>query len=424
MAHPRPPTLKLAAAALIAAVITSAGCGTEPTPFRENPVGVLKQNSLSRNWFVDLNLSGAGHQVMTLDVRQKLLLVVTADKHVTAIDRRTGVVQYTLAVNSPDLQLQPAVELEGLLVFPNATNLQVFDDHGRFLKTVPVPTPVRSHVAAESNEAPGTNRGTTVYFGASGNGNGGLVEAYDVSRTSAYQKWEYITHTQGSIVAAPVVFGDIIYTGDDRGEVDAVNTSRIQTWDTDHGVFLTGGAITADLRADESGLYVASNDTKLSCINRTTGKLKWQFFAGAPLGDAPVLTPDTVYLMTPNHGLVAIDKTAGAYNRAMRWSCPEAEQFLAQDAKFTYVAESRPNPNSELPRERFVVALDKQTGRPAFESDHHDFSVFGTNPRDNLVYVGFADGKLMALEPVLRAGQIGELVMVPVKREAVAMAGR
>jgi len=59
---------------------------------------------------------------------------------------------------------------------------------------------------------------------------------------------------------------------------------------------------------------------------------------------------------------------------------------------------------------RVIVALDKQTGRKAFESDHNDFTCLGINPRDAMLYVSFADGKLMALQPVLQAGQIGELV--------------
>ena len=438
MAHPTPPKTSVrrrpttAAALLLAGV--AAGCSAEPTPFHQNPVGVLRQNSLARGWFIDLNLAGPDRQPVAVDVRSKLLYVYTADKHVTAVDRKTGVVQYTAEVRSPESRLEPLVELEGYVVFPNATNLQVFDDRGRFLKAVDVPTPLRSRAAAESSEAPGTNRGTTLYFGASGIGHGGLVEAYDVSRHDAYKKWEYITHLQGAIVAAPAVYGGLIYSGDDRGEVDAVNTGRLQVWATDHADFLTSGAITADLRADESGLYVASNDSKLYCISLTTGKLQWQYFAGAELTDSPVLTADTVYQMTPNHGLVALDKTAGAattaldappakaYNRHERWTCPDATQFLAQDARFTYVAETRPNRTPELPPERFIVALDKQTGRPAFESEHHDFVLFGTNPRDATVYVAFADGKVMSLDPVLRAGQIGELVMVPVTHDAVASA--
>ncbi len=402
------------AAAAVAAAAGVGGCAAEPAPFRENPVGVLPQDSLSRAWFVDLKLSGEGKQVVSLDVRPQLLYVYTADKRVTAIDRKTGVVRYTASVNSPEARLQPLVELEGFTVFPNQTNLQVFDDRGTFLKSVPVPTPIRSHASAESNEATGTNRGTTIYFGASGIGHGGLVEAYDISRTSAYQKWNFITHAQGAIVAGPAVFGDIIYTGDDQGEVDAVTAARIQAWDTEAGTFLTSGAITADLKADESGLYVASNDSKLYCLNRTNGKLKWQYFAAAPLTSSPVLTPDTVYLMTVNRGVVALDKNAGAYNRTPRWTYPFGSGFLAQDAKFAYVSESRPNPGHPGVLRNVIVALDKQTGRKAFESEHDDFTCFGCNPRDNMVYVAFPDGKLMALQPVLRAGQIGELVRATV----------
>ena len=72
--------------------------------------------------------------------------------------------------------------------------------------------------------------------------------------------------------------------------------------------------------------------------------------------------------------------------------------------------EVRPDPAHPGASTRTIVALDKQTGKKAFESDHHDFACLGINPRDGLIYVAFAGGKIMALQPVLRAGQIGELV--------------
>ncbi len=439
--------LGLAAAAGVAGL--SAGCATEPAKFHENPVGVLPQNSLSRAWFVDLDLGeDPTKQVVDIDVRSKLVYVYTADKRVTAIDRLTGVVKFVMAVKSPEARLQPLVELEGFLVFANATNLQVYDDHGTYLKTIPVPTPIRSRATGESDETVGTNRGTTVYFGASGVGHGGLVEAYDISRQSAYQKWEFITHAQGAIVAAPAVYRGYVYTGDDQGEVDAVSNDRVQVWNTDGGYFMTSGGITADLKIDESGLYVASTDSKLYSINRSTGKLQWQYFSGGSLSDSPVLTPDTIYQNTPNHGLVALDKfiyvpppptadaaaaaAAGqanlppnkAYNRSPLWTCPDADRFLAQDAKFAYVEVVHSDPlTPEVPPTRTIVALDKQTGKKVFESDHHDFSCFGVNPRDGLIYVAFKGGKIMALQPVLHAGQIGELVKADTKgMPALAMA--
>ena len=34
-----------------------------------------------------------------------------------------------------------------------------------------------------------------------------------------------------------------------------------------------------DLKADDFGVYVAATDTKLYCLDRATGKIKWQYFA-------------------------------------------------------------------------------------------------------------------------------------------------
>jgi len=59
--------------------------------------------------------------------------------------------------------------------------------------------------------------------------------------------------------------------------------------------------------------------------------------------------------------------------------------------------------------------------KPAFESDHKDFSVLGTNRRDSTIYAGFPDGKFYAIKPVIKGGLIGELVMTPVPA-SVAMA--
>ena len=393
-------------------------------PFRENPVGVLPQDSLSRAWLVNLHRSGPAAQVVTLDVRQKLLYVYTADKHVTAIDRLTGVVKFTMAVDSPEDRLQPLVELNGFIVFPTQTSLQVFDDQGHVpqggRRRHPDPQHGRGREQRGDGNQPGHDgllRGVGHRQRRPGRGvrhqpPGGVQEVgvhhprpgRDPGRPGRLRRHRLQRRRPGR-------------------EVDAVSVARLQVWATDGGYFLTSGAITADLRVDESGLYVASNDSKLYCINRATGKLKWQYFAATPLLSSPVLTADTIYQMTTNRGLVALDKAAPpvvgqaeappakAYDRFPRWTYPLASQFLAQDEKFTYAAVVRPDPaHPGGPPQRLIVALDKQTGEKRFESDHKDFDCFGINPRDGLIYVSFGGGQLMALQPVLRAGQIGELV--------------
>jgi len=388
------PTMKTISKCSLAIVILGLiGACTEIVPFKHNAVSVLPMGSLQRAWFVDLDTKT--DPVVKIDVRDKLVYVYTQAKRVICYDRKAGTPQFTVQVNSPDINMRPLVELKDRLVFPNATTLEVYDNKGVFDKSIPLDKPLQSNAAGDNE---------MVYFGTAGP-HGGLVEAYDVSAPYAPQRWEFLTHDGENVSAGVTVYGGVIYSGSEGGEVDAVSAQRSQIWDTDHGNFLVYGPITADLKTDEAGLYVASRDTNLYCVNRTTGKLKWQYFAGAPLTDAPITTSDTVYQYVPGKGLAALDKITGAFNRSPRWVHPTATQFLAQDDKYAYLADPRANGFA-------VIAVDKQTAKLAFESDHKDFTVLGTNHgKDDLIYAGYIDGKIFALQPVLKAGEIGELVM-------------
>jgi hypothetical protein len=369
------------------------GACAQPQEFKHNAVAVLPMGSLERAWFVDLDTKS--DPVVRVDVRDKFVYIYTASKRVICYDRKAGTPQFSMQVKSPDVNLRPLVELKDRLVFPNATTLEVFDLKGVFDKSIPLDRPLQSNGCGENE---------MVYFGSAGP-HGGLVEAYDVSAPYAPRKWEFLTHDGENVSAGTAVYGGVIYSGSEGGEIDAVTVQRAQIWDTDHGNFLVYGPVTADLKTDEAGLYIASRDTNLYCVNRTTGKLKWQYFAGTPLVDSPVTTNDTVYQYVPGKGLAAIDKILGAFNRSPRWIHPTATQFLAQDEKYAYLADPRENGYA-------IIAVDKQTMKQAFESDHKDFTVLGTNHgKDDLIYAGYGDGKIFALKPVIKAGQIGELVM-------------
>ncbi len=390
--------------ALTMAVAGLTGCGGPPPPEAKPYIGVLPQGSFERGWSADLALA-KGDYVTRVDVREQLVYVYTFSKRVSALDRKAGTLKFNIDVKSPVKALLPLVELKNMIVFPNSTALEVYDGRGMYVKSVPMPSPLRSNAAGE---------GTTLFFGAAGD-RGGLVEAYDLARPYAPQKWEYLTRDTSPVTAAPAVSTGILYSGSNEGEIDAVSTNnRAQVWDTEHGAFLASGAITADLQVDDSGLYISSRDSKMYCVNKTTGKLKWQYFAGAPLRDSAVLTSDTVYQYVPGLGLAAIDKNTGAYDRTPRWVHPTAKQFLSQDDKYAYLLDPRADSDQpELTPQNVIIAVDKQTGVQAFESKRSDFASFGTNRKDNTIFAGFADGRVITIRPVLKAGAIGELVMAP-----------
>jgi outer membrane protein assembly factor BamB len=188
------------------------------------------------------------------------------------------------------------------------------------------------------------------------------------------------------------------------------------------GTFITYGQIRADVKADEFGVYVASTDSKVYCVDRNNSKIKWQYFAGAALQDSPVVTKDRVYQAIPGRGVAAINKTEQKnntqpqwqYNREALWVVENALQFLADDDKYAYLRG----------RDNTIIAVDRATGEVTFESTRSDFDVFGSNDKsDGIIYASTSRGQVMAIKPVLRPGSVGEIVLETRRvYEATAMA--
>jgi outer membrane protein assembly factor BamB len=400
--------ISIVALALIGLI---AGC-SEPVSFKENPIGSLPPGSFELAWLMPLTLK-TGDVVDRMEVRDEVIYVFTHDKQVIAINRKQGTLRYVVQVQTPSPRVLPPVELADKIVFPTATSLELFDKQGNHLRSVPLAAPLHSGASGE---------GDTVYFGAF-DPYGGRLLAVNLQNEYNTSRWQLLT--KGSISAAPLVYQSFVYVGTEAGEVYAVNEDRNALWSIEGGVFQTAGPIVADLKADDAALYVASKDSKLYSINRTTGKLLWQYFAGVPLKTSPVPTLDTVYQTIPGQGVAAIDKYIGVknppYNRTPKWIVPNATQFLAQDDTDAYLLEPRVDDKDPSITRNVIVAVDKQTGKEKFESQHTDWTVFGTNTKDATIYAGYPNGQIIALRPDLKAGRIGELVLKPVPMDAVAM---
>jgi outer membrane protein assembly factor BamB len=223
-----------------------------------------------------------------------------------------------------------------------------------------------------------------------------------VDFTKAFGKtiWELLTF--GGISAAPAVMEDAIYAGTEDARVFAVSPDRQPIWSTEGNIFRTEGPIVADLKSDDTGVYVACTDSKLYCIDRASGRLKWQYFAGTPLRTQPVVTADAVYQFVPGKGLVAIDKATGKDFREPRWVAPAAGRFLSQDDNNVYVRSAEGN----------VAALDRKTGEPRFKSRRSDITVFAwPNTKDSMIYGATPRGEVIAIKPVTTPGTMGQVVM-------------
>jgi len=362
-------------------------------------VDALPAQGFSRDWSTNVPLDGS--KATEIHLRDDLVFVYSADHKSYLIDRASGQLLSIMPVTSPRTTLRPPVVLGDKIVYPTNSTLEVYNRKGRLLKSLNLGFAIRSDA---TGVAP-----NTIYVG-SDYGNGGRLSAVNLNKDYGFLFWEL--NTFGGVSSKPVVVQTVVYVGGEDGRVYAVNPDRGGAWGLPGSAFASDGPIYGNLAGDDYGIFAASFDGKLYCLDRSNGKIKWMWYAQAPLKDTPVVTATLVYQRTSDGSLVAIDKTTGEHARKPKWTAPGVKQVLSEDEKHTYV----------LTDAGEIAALDKATGAQLFTNSRRDFVSFATNTKSATIYGVTAAGQVIAIKPILRAGLTGELVFEPVGlRDAVAM---
>ena len=331
---------------LIALVVTAGfvaglvGCQTSAPPPPTTQIGPVEVGGFVQEWQLPLGLS-SGEKLTRLTLRQDMLFAYTSKNAVYAISAAGGQIIWITHIGQPGDQILPPLVVEKKVsVIPGVSSLTKVDADGHSEKPIEIGHSIRSGLAGNA---------TRVYCGLD-YPTGGRLAQIDLTKAYNNTTWEFMT--SAGISAAPVLFQAVIYAGGEDGNVYAVNEQRNIVWPLEGGIFKTGGRIVADLQVDTSGLYVASTDTKLYCLDPATGKIKWQYFATLPLVTSPALTADSVYQAVPGIGVVALDKITGDFTRKPRWIAGSAKQFLAEDADNTYLRGADDS----------IIGVDKKTG--------------------------------------------------------------
>lgn len=403
---------------LLCGLLLGVGCGPAPEPpFDESPKP-LDNPSFTRQWETELTTE-SDNPVTEIYLSDQYVFAYRKAGISAVMDRASGRLLHVDHPKDAKLRLHPPVVLKDRIVYPTTTYLEVFDTGGRYIEHPTKPTDELDKPFSQSLEYPirsdVVGLGKQVFFGADYAG-GGRAIAVDMTRPYKTDIWMLMT-PGSSVTSGPAVLKDVVYIASDNGKVAAVAAdTREPIWPLEQGVFGTYGRVDANLEADQTGVYVASTDTKLYCIQRAGGRVKWQYFAGVPLHHNVTLTKDMVYLPVKGSGLVAIDKnsTSQATDRQARWVAADATQFLSEDDQYVYV---RTKANQ-------IAALDKQSGQQRFVSKRPDLVAFAENEKgDGIIYVATRNSRVIAARPVLQPGVIGEVVLAPVDAaDALALA--
>jgi outer membrane protein assembly factor BamB len=379
---------RFALACLAAAVMTMAGC-RKVAPPKPAEIGPVPANSFARAWMAPLDLRN--DDLEQLHVRDHGIFAYTEGHASYTLSRQGGALTAASQVTSPATRLGPPVVLGDKIVYPTNTTLEIYDLVGKKIRTIELDFAMRS---------PAVGKGNTIYVGADFPGGARFI-AIDIDKSYRRSpRWAFVTG--GGVSASPAMFNEQLFVGSENNRVYAVTLDRKPIWPLEGFSFRTDGRILADLRADDFGVYIASTDTKLYCLDRDTGKIKWEYYSQHPLTDAPVVTSTTVYQAVPNLGLAAIDKLRGKYNREPLWISTAVTQVLSEDAIHVY---GRLANNS-------IVAIDKRTGEQKFKSKRRDFAIFATNSKDATIFATTKNGHVYAITPVLKGGITGEVVLI------------
>ena len=388
------PRIRLTVAVLLsgAALALAGGCRKPPPAVKA--AGPLPVNSFTRVWGSTVELPKKD-AISELHVRDETIFVFSKSGQVNGLRRDTGVLQYTYHVKNGASELRPPVVLKDSIVYPTLMTLEVYTPDGRYVRSVPLPFAIRTNA---------TGLGQYVFLCGDYPQGGARVAKVDIKEPYVPVRWDFIGVDAGRLgySAGTQIVGDAVYAAGRDGSVYAVNaTTRERIWPTPDGVFATGGSIDADLVADTAGVYVASTDSILYVLNPNNGKIKWRYFAGAPLREAPVVTADRVYLKVAGKGLVAFSKTEGKDVREPLWTRNDLKQIVAQDATYTY----------GVGKDNRLLAIDKTTGETRFKSQRHDFVLFGVNTKDDgVIFATTKDGTVLSVKGVFKPGIVGEQV--------------
>ena len=385
----------LATVAVAAAGLMSlTGCREKPEPPEPIPAsGPIPLNHFVRAWAQTPTLA-EGDSIKEIHARANDVYVYTRGGQIMVMARDTGRMRWVTQIRSTDRGgMRPPVVLKEQVIIPTSSTLEVFEpNEGQLQRSI------RLNVAARSDAV---GIGSLIFVGGDYAGSGRVV-ALDITREYGGAIWQLMI-PKGGLKSTPAVYEDVLYIGGGDGNVYAiVGQTREAVWPLKDNVFRTEGPVVADVAVDDTGVYVASTDSRLYCLNRGSGRLKWQFYGGRPLTEAPILTETQVYLPVPGAGMAAFAKGDGESTRRPLWLAVGLTQFLAEDEKHVYLLREADN---------VIVALDKQTGEQLFENNRRDLTTFATNQGgDGVIFAASKTNRILAIRPVLRPGVVGEMV--------------
>lgn len=355
----------------------------------------LHQAGLVKYWQIGLPLAPEQHLADCYLVDDQIY-AATQDGFVYALHAQTGTIRWVKQVTRAGYRVRRPCHVGGLTIFVTPSAIIQYDRHsGR---------PVRMMETRFPTGSPPVSDGARIYLG------GIDQKIYAFFPDQDFELWK--ARANGAITSRPALFGDHLFFAGEDGRVFAcVAANKSFYWRTG-GM----GSITADLAADENGVYVATLDNALILLDPTLGGRRWRTrFTGA-LYEPPVITPATAFQYCAEDGVVAINTGTIGVEQRVRWTLPRGRQALTVEDKLVYLLSS----DESL----IVVGLDD--GHLVHTIPAAGFTIPMASPGELALYIASKDGRIFCARkrgvPAVRADDVRAALNSPEDGEGAALA--
>ncbi len=387
--------------ALVICCIMINGCGQSAAPTANDYV-LISQPSFVKQWDVQLPMH-AGDSVKGIYFVDGNVHVLTDKNYDHAVKGDSGELLYNQEIGTPDSLLNggPVLITNGI-VFPTQHTLEIYTRDGVFVRSIDLKYNITNQAVGNHNY---------VYVGL--DFNQGCLAQVDVTQQYDPVQWEFLTF--GSVDGPVGISDNVIFSGSEDGKARACLEDRSPAWPLlVDSAFDTQSKIVSGVAVDGRSVYCSTLAGTFYCLDKVSGKLKWQYFSGEPLEFGPQLTDTTVYQYVPGLGLTALEKTKKLVLgdeetvdespvHTPKWSLRSAGRILAEDDQFVYVVFGRPD------QMRGLAAVDKQTGKIKFMTHRRDLAFVTCQPKAAMIYGVTVNGLVVAMKPVLEPGSYGEI---------------
>lgn len=309
------------------------------------------------------------------------IYLATNDGYAVALDAYTGALRWLQPISGTAYRVRRPAHAGDKVVFVTPVDIQTYDRRsGDGI--------ARRELRFPAGTGP-VSDGTRVYFG----GLDARLHCHDVE--SLTRDWRI--GAEGPVWSTPVLFGNAVYCASQGKTVfAATRAQKAFRWYN-----VVGGNVSADLVANENGVYVACEDQSLYVFDLQFGRLVWRTLFGAPLREPPLPTKTLVFQYSQSDGLVAIE--AGLpheIEKRVRWTLPEGRQAVAVHDNTLYA----------LSNAGELLAVDAKTGRVKQALSTGGLTIALPSAAEPTVYLASADGRLICLRPkgvpLLRAEEV------------------